>query len=294
MWEEKPGPTGQAAKGGVLFVVLLIILVPLYSVVLTSLSDQASINIAGGMVIVPHGLTIEAYRDIFTDPFILHAVLVSLVVTAVGTLLSMVVTVLCAYGLSRARSFAHRTILMILVITMFFGGGIIPTFIVVSTLGGFDAYWSLVLPGAVSVFNIIVMRGFFMNTAQDLVDAARIDGAGDWRVLWAIVMPISRPVIAVITLFYAVGYWNNFFNALLYLPTPDKWPLPMIIYRYTLQGNPMPGTGTTNGQFLGHQMLAPLSLQMAVVTLTFLPILVVYPFVQRHFAKGMLIGAIKG
>jgi putative aldouronate transport system permease protein len=144
------------------------------------------------------------------------------------------------------------------------------------------------------VFNIIVMRGFFSNTAQDLIDAARIDGAGDWRTLWSIVLPTSRAVVAVITLFYAVGYWNSFFNALLYLPDNSKWPLQMIIYTYTLQGNTMPGTGTGGGADFGHQPVAALSLQMAVVTLTLLPIIIAYPFAQRSFAKGMLIGAIKG
>ncbi|MFF4625331.1 carbohydrate ABC transporter permease [Nonomuraea jabiensis] len=293
-WEERPTAGGQTAKGGVLFVVLAAVLVPLYSVVLTSLSDQESINLAGGMVLVPHNLTLESYRTIFTNSLIVHSLLVSVVVALAGTAVSMVVTVLCAYGLSRPRSFGHRTILMALVVTMFFGGGMIPTFLVVSALGGYDNYWSLILPGAVSVFNIIVMRGFFVDTAQDLIDAARIDGAGDWRILWSVVIPTSRAVVAVITLFYAVGYWNSFFNALLYLPDNGKWPLQMIIYTYTLQGNFIPGTGVTNGQHLGHQALAPLSLQMAVVTLTLIPILLAYPFVQRHFVKGMLIGAIKG
>jgi putative aldouronate transport system permease protein len=140
-----------------------------------------------------------------------------------------------------------------------------------------------------------VMRGFFSSTAPELLDAARVDGAGEWRILWSVVLPTSRAVLAVITLFYAVGYWNSFFNALLYLPDNGKWPLQMVMYLYTLQGASMPGTGLTNtGQYAGHQQIATLSLQMAVVTLTLIPILVVYPFVQRHFTKGMLVGAIKG
>ncbi|MEU7872965.1 carbohydrate ABC transporter permease [Dactylosporangium sp. NPDC049140] len=294
IWEERPTALGQAGKGVALTVVLALLVVPVYSVVLTSLSDQASINVAGGMVLVPHHLTLESYRQIFGNTLILHSVVVSLLITAVGTALSMVVTILCAYGLSRRGSFAHRTLLMTLIVTMFFSGGIIPTFIVVSALGGYDSYWSLILPSAVSVFNIIVMRGFFMNTAQELIDSARLDGAGEWRTLWSVVLPISRPVVAVITLFYAVGYWNSFFNALLYLPDNGKWPLQMIVYTYTLLGNPTPGTGITGGQLAGHQALAPLSIQMAVVSLTLVPILFAYPFVQRHFVKGMLIGAIKG
>ncbi|MEN3307658.1 MAG: putative aldouronate transport system permease protein [Micromonosporaceae bacterium] len=296
VWEERPTPAGQAGKGVVLFIMLAVILLPLYSVVITSFSTLSSVTSAGGLVTVPHGLTLNAYRQVFGSPYLMHSLYVSLGVTAVGTVVSMVVSVLCAYGLSRPRSFGHRTILITLVITLFFSGGIVPTFLVVAdALNGYDQYWTLILPSAVSVFNILVMRGFFSSTAQELVDAARVDGAGHWRTLWSVVLPTSRPIVVVMTLFYAVGYWNSFFNALLYLQDGNKWPLQMIIYTYTLQGSSMPGTGTTNtGQYLGHQAISPLSIQMAVVTLTLLPILLVYPFVQRHFTKGMLLGAIKG
>jgi putative aldouronate transport system permease protein len=295
VWEEKPTAVGQTAKTVTIVVVLGMIMVPLYSIVLTSLSTQESVNVAGGLVMVPHGVTAEAYRQIFGNQLVMHSLLVSFGITVIGTAISMAVSVLCAYGLSRPGSFGHRTILMLLIVTMFFSGGLIPSFLLVAALGGYGNYWSLILPGAVSVFNILVLRAFFSGTAQELIDAAKIDGAGDWRTLWAIILPTSRAVLAVITLFYAVGYWNSFFNALLYLPDNGQWPLQMVIYTYTLQGNAMPGTGITNtGQYLGHQQIAPLSIQMAVVTLTLIPILLVYPFVQRHFTKGMLLGAIKG
>ncbi|WP_250031008.1 carbohydrate ABC transporter permease [Paractinoplanes maris] len=294
-WEEPPTPAGQAGKGLILAVVVAVVAVPLWMVVLTSLSTQGAVNEAGGMVLVPGGITFEAYRQIFTNQLVMHSLLVSLGITIVGTVISMVVTILAAYGLSRQNSWAHRPILLTLVVTMFFSGGLIPTFLVVSALGGYDAYWSLILPTAVSVFNILVVRAFFANTSQDLIDAAHIDGAGDWRTLWSIVLPTSRAVTAVVALFYAVGYWNTFFNALLFLPDNQKWPLQMVIYTYTLQGNAMPGTGqNTTGQYFGTQQIAPLAIQMAVVTLTLIPILLVYPFVQRHFAKGVLLGAIKG
>jgi multiple sugar transport system permease protein/putative aldouronate transport system permease protein len=295
VWEEPLGPAGKAGKAVTLFLVVAVILVPLYSIVLTSFSTQAAINEAGGLVTVPTELTVEAYRQIFTNQLVTHSLLVSLVITAVGTVLSMAVTILCAYGLSRSGSFAHRGILMFLVVTMFFSGGLIPSFLVVTALGGYGEYWTMILPGAVSVFNVLVMRGFFSSTAPELIDAARMDGAGEWRILWSVVLPTSRAVTAVITLFYAVGYWNSFFNALLYLPDNGKWPLQMILYTYTLQGSAMPGGGVTGtGQYAGHQQIAQLSLQMAVVTLTLIPIVVAYPFVQRHFTKGMLTGAIKG
>ncbi|HKT00852.1 MAG TPA: carbohydrate ABC transporter permease [Rugosimonospora sp.] len=294
VWEEKPGPAANAAKGAILVVLVAVFTIPTYSVVLTSLSTQASINIAGGLVLWPHGITFEAYHQIFTNQLIVHSLLVSAGVTVVGTALSMVVSVLCAYGLSRRGSFLHRTILLSFVVTMFFSGGIIPTFLVVSALRGYNNYWSLVLPSAVSVFNILVLRAFFMSTAQELIDASRVDGAGHWRTLWSVVVPTSKPVLAVITLFYAVGYWNSFFNALLYLRS-DQWPLQVIIYTYTLQGASMPGTGVTQtGQYAGHQQIATLSIQMAVVTLTLMPIVLAYPFVHRHLIKGMLLGAIKG
>ena len=296
VWEEPPPAAGPAGKGFVLLLTVAVVLVPIYMIVMTSLSTQQSVNIAGGMVFIPQGgITIEAYRQIFDNPLILHSLWVSVWTTVVGTVLSMVVSVLCAYGLSRRGSFGHRTLLMILIITMFFSGGIIPSFLLVSALGGYGNYWSLILPGAVSVFNILIMRGFFMATSEDMIEAARLDGAGEWRTLWSVVLPTSKAVLAVNTLFYAMGYWGSFFNALLYLPDNGMWPLQMIIYTYTIQGNAMPGSGlTTIGQNLGHQQIAPLSLQMAVVTLTLIPILIVTPFMQKHFSKGVLLGAVKG
>jgi putative aldouronate transport system permease protein len=296
VWQEKPTPLGQASKGGALVVVLALVVVPLYSVVLTSFSTQGSINLAGGLVLVPHGLTLSAFKLIIEGGVVTRALVISLVITAVGTAFSMVVTILAAYGLSRAHSFGHRTMLMIMLITMFFNGGIIPLFLVVSALGGYDQYWALIAPSAVSVFNIIVMRSFFSNVAVDMIESARIDGASDWRILRSIVLPVSKAVTAVIALFYAVGYWNSWFNILLFMPADSqKWPLQMVMYNYVTEGMTMAGSGNTIvGQNLGHQQIAPLSLQMAVVVLTLVPIFIAYPFVQKHFTKGVLLGAIKG
>ncbi|NLT53545.1 MAG: carbohydrate ABC transporter permease [Actinomycetales bacterium] len=296
-WEEPPTVAGNVAKGATILAVLAVILLPIYSVIMTSFSTKASVDAAGGLVVVPEGgVTLNAYREIIQGGVVTRALVVSLGVTVVGTAVSMVVTVLCAYGLSRPRSFAHRTILFTLILTMFFSGGIIPSFLVVAALGGYEQYWSLILPSAVSVFNILVMRAFFANTAPELIDSGRIDGASEWRILWSIVLPTSKAVNAVIALFYAVGYWNSFFNVLLYMPAAnEKWPLQLVLYNYVTQGFTMAGTGRTElGGYLGRQQVAHLSLQMAVVVLTLVPIMLVYPFVQRHFTKGMLIGAVKG
>ncbi len=293
-WEEPPTVAGQAAKGLTLGGFLLLILLPLWIVVVTSLSTQGAVNRAGGLVIWPDGLTFEAYREMLEDPTVRTALLVSLGITLVGTALSMAVSVLCAYGLSRSRSVGHRFLLGLLIVTMFVNGGLIPTFLVVTGLGGYDQWWALILPSAVSVFNILVLRAFYTQTSADLIDAARVDGAGDWRILWSVVLPTSRAVTAVTALFYAVGYWNSFFNVMLYMPTDsEKWPLQYVLYTYVNRGNGMPGS-LNAGFGTAHAQTAPLALQMAVVVLTLVPLLIVYPFVQKHFRTGVLTGAVKG
>jgi putative aldouronate transport system permease protein len=289
-WQERPRAATQGTKSGVLTAILLVILFPLYTIVVTSLSTQGSINQAGGMVIWPHGLSLAAYTDVLSGGVVGRALVISLGITIVGTCFSMIVTILAAYGMSRSGSFGHRTVLWIMMITMFFNGGIIPLFLVVSALGGYDQYWALIAPSAISVFNVIVMRSFFASTAQDLIESARIDGAGDWRILWKIVLPTSKAVTAVIALFYAVGYWNSWFNIMLFMPSDSsKWPLQMVLYDYLTQNSQMVSAAS------GFQGSTPtLALQMAVVTITIIPVLIVYPFVQKHFTKGVLLGAVKG
>jgi putative aldouronate transport system permease protein len=293
-WEQPPTAIGQTAKGLTLGGALAVILVPLWIVLVTSFSTPGAVNRAGGLVLWPNGLTIEAYREMLGDPTVRTALLVSLGITGIGTALSLAVSILCAYGLSRSRSLGHRFLLTLLIVTMFVSGGLIPTFLVVTGLGGYDQWWALILPSAVSVFNILVLRSFYSGTSADLVEAARMDGAGDWRILWSIVLPTSRAVTAVIALFYAVGYWNSFFNVMLYMPTDSvKWPLQYVLYTYVNRGNRLPGS-INSGFGTTHAQTAPLSLQMAVVVLTLVPLLIVYPFVQKHFRAGVLTGAIKG
>jgi putative aldouronate transport system permease protein len=291
-WEEPPSLAGRGLKGLTLAVVLLFIGFPLYVVVLTSLSPQRAVTEAGGLVVVPDGLTVGAYQEILTGGVVTRAVLVSLGVTLVGTALSVVVSVLAAYGLSQLGSFGHRPLLFTMLTTLFFGAGIIPNYLVVKGLGMIDTYWSLILPSAVSVFNILVMRTFFMNLPAELLDSARVDGAGDVRILLRIVLPLSKAVTAVVALFYAVGYWNAFFNAMLYINTNSKWPLQLVLRTYVLQGTAFPGNGLANQAGSGH--VASLAVQMAVVVLSLVPVLLIYPFVQKHFTKGVLIGAVKG
>ncbi|MGI5192209.1 carbohydrate ABC transporter permease [Streptomyces sp. CA-288835] len=293
-WEEPPTALGQTAKGLTLTAVVGAVLIPLWIIVVTSLSTSGSINRAGGLVLWPDGLTLQPYKEMLGEPTVRTALLVSLGITAVGTVVSMVISVLCAYGLSRPHSYGHRVVLWLLIVTMFVSGGLIPTFLVVTGLGGYGQFWALILPSAVSVFNILVLRAFYSSTSSELIDAARMDGAGDWRILWSVVLPTSRAVTAVIALFYGVGYWNSFFNVMLYMPTDsEKWPLQYVLLTYVNRGIGLPGQ--TNGGFGDTQaQTAPLSLQMAVVVLTLVPLLIVYPFLQKHFRSGVLTGAIKG
>lgn len=292
-WEEPPSKVGAAVKFVVLAGVVLAVVFPLWTVVVTSLSTQAETIRAGGLVVVPGELTLNAYKQILSGGVVTRAALVSVGITAVGTVISTIVSVLAAYGLSRPSSLWHRPILFVFLITMFFGAGLIPTYLVVSGLGLIDSYWALILPGALSAFNVLILRNFFMGLEPAILDAARIDGAGDWRILGRVVLPMSRAVVAVIALFYGVGYWNAFFNAILYINDNAKWPLQLVLRSYVLQGVTLPGSGV--GQVdVATGAVTGLPVKMAVMVLAIVPILIVYPFVQRHFTKGVIFGAIKG
>ncbi|MFF5787523.1 carbohydrate ABC transporter permease [Streptomyces sp. NPDC012693] len=290
VWEEPPGRAGLAAKGAVLVLACLAVLFPLWIVVVTSLSSKKTITETGGLVIVPRDLTFIAYQELLGGGQVTRAAVVSVLVTLTGTLFSMAVSILCAYGLSRPGSLGHRFILLTLMATMFFGAGLIPTYLLVQTLGLTDTYLALILPSAVSVFNILVLRGFFMGVSPELVDSARIDGAGDLRILWQIVMPLSRAVIAVITLFYAVGYWSAWFNASIYLSDQNMMPLQNVLIQLVQKQEIPVGLG----QAVKAGNLSGLAVQMAVMVLALLPVAVLSPFVQKHFRKGMLTGAVKG
>jgi putative aldouronate transport system permease protein len=293
-WQEKPALVVAIAKAVTLVIVVLVILFPLWTIVVTSLSPQSAINEAGGLVILPRSLTLNAYQEILSGGVVTRAVGVTVFVTVVGTAISVAVSVLAAYGLSRPGSLLHRPILFLLLITLFFSAGIIPLYLLVSGLGLINSVWSLILPTAVSAFNILIVRNFFMNIDGSILDSARVDGAGDWRILLRIVLPMSKAVTAVVALFYGVGYFNAFFNAVLFINDNTKWPLQLVLRAYVLQGQSFTNGGAIDLANADQTQPASLAIQMAVVVLAVVPILIVYPFVQRHFKTGILIGAIKG
>lgn len=290
VWEEEPSKAGVAGKGIVLVGACLAVLFPLWIVIVTSLSSKKTITEAGGLVMIPKDITFIAYQELLSGGQVTRAAIVSVGVTLAGTLFSMTVSVLAAYGLSRSGSLGHRWLLMTLLATMFFGAGLIPTYLLVQSLGLTDTYLALILPSAVSVFNILVLRAFFMGISPEMIDSARIDGAGDWRILWQIVLPLSRAVVAVITLFYAVGYWSAWFNASIYLSDQDMMPLQNVMIQLVQKQEAPVGAS----QAIKTGQISALAIQMAVMVMALLPVAVISPFVQKHFKKGMLTGAVKG
>ncbi|WP_328911597.1 carbohydrate ABC transporter permease [Streptomyces sp. NBC_00234] len=285
---EKPTRAGQLAKGLAIVVVVAAVAYPLLGVIGTSFASQTDIIRSTGLVLWPDHPTLDAYRTIFAGGVVTRALIVSIGITVVGTLASLLVTVGMAYGLSRRDVTGSRFILMTALFTMLFNAGIIPNFLLVKGLGLYDTYAALVMPTLVSAFNLVVLRSFFMNLPEELYDAAKVDGAGDLRILVRIVLPLSKAVLAVISLFYAVTYWNAFFNSLLYLNDSAKWPLPMVLRTYVLQGQSL------NSASVGEALAPQQAVQMAVLVIAVVPILLVYPFLQRYFTKGVLTGAIKG
>ncbi|EWM63288.1 MULTISPECIES: carbohydrate ABC transporter permease [Micromonospora] len=290
VWQEPPTPVGQGLKAVVLTVLVAGVLFPLWVILVTSLSSRETIARAGGLVVVPRGIDTSAYETIFAGGAVTRALWISTLVTVIGTAIALTVTVLAAYGLSRPGSLGHRWLLAYFLIPFLVYPPLVPRYLVVTGLGLKDTIWALVLPPAISVFNLVVVRGFFQGIPSELLDSARIDGASDFRTLARIVLPLSRAVIAVVGLFYAVSYWNVWFDALLFIDRNDMYPIQRVLQSYLLAGQ----APHTSGGSSGVTMPPTEAVKMAVVVLTVAPIVAVYPFIQRHFVKGVLIGAVKG
>ncbi|WP_199621107.1 carbohydrate ABC transporter permease [Paenibacillus alkalitolerans] len=243
-------------------------------------------------VIIPTVWSLDAYKYIFSTNVIFKSLGVSVGVTLFGTLFSMFLTALMAYGLSRRDLDGRKTIMFMVLFTMLFSGGMIPTFLVVKEMGLIDSYAALIVPTAINAFNLIIMRNFFQNLPEGLEESAKIDGCGDWGILFRIVIPLSMPAIATISLFYAVTYWNTYFQAILYLNDASKWPVQVILRQIVVLASGL--AADTSG--FGDDYVRPpeQTVKMAVIVVATLPILIVYPFLQKHFAKGALLGSIKG
>lgn len=264
-------------------------LYPFIYMLAVSLSDSASIA-KGEVWLWPKGVNLDMYRYVFEDGRVLKGYKNTIIYTSFGTLISLIVTALGAYSLSKNRMVMCKPILMMIVFTMFFNGGMIPTFLVVKELGLINTVWGMVLPGAVGTWNLLIMRTFFMGLPQELEESGKMDGLSEIGIFFRIVLPLSKPVLATIGLYYAVGMWNNFMGPLLYLREADLQPLQVILRNIVLSGQ---FTGT-EGPVVGEIVVVEDGLKFATIMVSTLPILMVYPFIQKYFVKGALIGSVKG
>ncbi|MGW7686299.1 carbohydrate ABC transporter permease [Kribbella sp. NPDC054772] len=284
-----PGLMSRTFRGVALTVCCFLVLFPFVGVVTTSFAGQDDVNRTGGLVMLPREWTFEAYHAIFSGGVVTRALLVSVFVTAVGTLCSMAVSTLLGYALASPTMVGRSWMLMLVLLSLLFSPGLIPSYLMVKQLGLIDTLWALIVPTMLSGFNVIVVRAFFMGIPDELLQSARIDGAGEWAIFRLIVLPLSKAVLAVVGLFYAVGYWNAFFNVMLYINDQSKWTLQYVLRTYVVN-NTRIGSDQVNVDALPPQP----ALQMAVLVASIVPVLLVYPFLQRHFAKGALTGAVKG
>ena len=283
-----------------LTLMMAVILYPLYFIVIASISSPAAVN-SGQVLLFPKGATLEGYKYVLKDNSIWKGYANTIILTVTGTLVNMFLTVTCAYALSKSHLPFIKFIMFAMTFTMFFSGGIIPTYLLVSGMGMRDTIWSLILPTAVSVYNVILMRTYFMNSVPDeIIQAAKIDGCSEIKALAAVVLPLSKPILVTIALFYGVGHWNQFFQALIYISDKDRFPLQLVLRNMLLMGNNAMtsmlsgGMSGENAKYMAQLMKQIEILKYAVIIVSVLPVLIVYPFLQKFFMKGIMMGSLKG
>lgn len=280
-------------NGLLIAVVLIMIIYPLWFVIIASVSDPAKV-LGGQVILMPRKFTLEGYRMVFRDPMIMTGYRNTLFYTVTGTAINLVMTILAAYPLSRKDWVGRGFFMGVLMFTMFFSGGIIPTYLMMNSLGMINTVWAMILPGAVSVYNTIIMRTFFVNSIPpELQEAAQVDGCSNTRLLLQIVLPLSKQILAVMVLFYGVAHWNAFFNALIYLTESKRYPLQLVLRSILIQNTAsqdMLGDLDT----MGSRVMMAETIKYALIIVSTLPMMVLYPFLQRFFEKGVMVGAVKG
>ncbi len=267
----------------VLALVAIATVLPFLYVIVSSFSATEAL--------LPTVFTLDGYRYIFSTNTFVRSLGVSIYVTVVGTLVNIVFTSLMAYPLAKQTLIGRSPLLLLVLFTMLFGGGMIPTYFVVKGVGLIDSLWSLIIPGTISAFNLIVLKNFFQQIPDGLEESAKIDGANDLKILARIVLPLSLPAIATFSLFYAVGHWNAYFNAVLYLNDASKWPVQVLMRQIVIMAQ---GNFGDSSDFDQETVIQPQAIRMAVIVISTIPILLVYPFLQKHFTKGVLLGSVKG
>ncbi len=274
----------------ILTIICILVVYPLLYVISGSFSDPIAL-MRGEVQLFPVDFTLEMYRMVFRNPEIWPSYGNTIYYTVFGTLINLFFTICAAYPLSRPDMFGRNVFTAVFVFTMFFSGGMIPSYLLVRDLHMLNTVWALVLPGAISTYNMIVMRTFFQTTIPgELVESAQLDGYNDIQIFWRIVLPLSKPILAVMALFYSVGHWNSWFSALLYISDRSKYPLQMILREILIQSN----TSEMAGGNISDQEIVGEGIKYATMVVATLPIMCFYPFLQKYFVKGVMIGAIKG
>lgn len=277
----------------ILLVFIVMIIYPMYFIVLASISDPTEI-LNGNVWLWPKGITFEGYRHIFSDPMILRGFANSVLYTVTATAISVSAIICGAYALSRKDLYGRKFFMLLFIVTMFFDGGLIARYLVVKQLGMLDTIWAVVLPGAAGVWNLIIARSFFETTIpSELREAASIDGASDFRFFFQIVLPLSKPIIFLMIMTHIVGNWNAFFDALIYLNSTDKYPLQLVLRNILIQSevSTSGGVGALDS-YAAAQRLSEI-MKYGMIVLSSLPLLIILPFMQKHFVKGAMLGAIK-
>ncbi len=275
-------------------VVLFIVAYPLYYVLVASVSDPYDVY-AGKTFLLPSQFTMDGYKAVFAEPQILTGLLNSFKYTIIGTVFSVVVLYLTAYPLSVKDLPGRKFLSIFFIITMYFGGGMVPTYLIVKNTGLINNMWALFLPGGVAVGNMIIVRNFFENSIpKEMTEAAQIDGASKWTTFIQIVVPLSRSIMAVMVVFSMVAYWNDWFASLIYLPSPSKAPLPLVLRNILIKSSASASQASTiSGGFAELNKMTEM-IKFSSIIIAAVPMLVVYPFVQKYFEKGFMAGAVKG
>ena len=281
----------------ILTIIFLLVAYPLYFVIISSFSDPIKVA-AGKVVWKPEGFTLDGYKEVFKTKTVVRGFLNSLLYTAVGVCVNLGVTLPTAYALGRKDFILRKPITWFYIVTMFVGGGMMPTYLVVRDTGLLNTMWALILPGALGVYNMIVARTFFLtNIPVELMEAAKLDGCGNTRFFFHIVLPLSGAITAILFLYYGVGHWNSYFSALMYITDRDKYPLQLELRNILLQNSVnMSSRVMTEAELKEKERLEALKEMMkySLIIISSIPVLIIYPFVQKHFVKGVMIGSVKG
>ena len=278
-----------------LFLILLVLIIayPLLYIVSASFSDPKAV-VAGKVWLFPVDFTLKGYAAILKDKSLIQGFFNAVFITVTGTTINLIVTVMMAYPLSRKGFYGRNFFTAFMMVTMFFSGGLVPTFLLINDLHMYNSYWAILLPGCVGVTNVIICRTYFQSSIpEELAEAASLDGCSDFQFLMRIVLPLSKPILAVLVMYYAVGHWNSYFNAMIYLEDKAKYPLQVVL-RNIIMLNQMADSTLTD--FSAMERIQGLSdlLKYSTIVVSSVPMLVMYPFIQKHFVKGVMIGSVKG